>query len=641
MDDETFTEDNFLSHISGLLENGQGKEVLNIIKDVKYNELVNNIDCNALTNIVLSHITEDNQLLNFGFYEECESILIELACLIDQKTITVPLMLAIYSARKDSTAISVMKVFQKMLINPKNPQLIAFSMALDAVLSYISGLPLSKAVCNKLGKENLKFLEYEAQLQRIYSFLEKTLSFLEPILEHVANNVPATIGHFRYYGENERNFLICTIIQMFEKPLGSMDLSDPTKILKKDTKKIPINIQKENEIPVTRLHARQRIVQLIHVLRKLIENPIYLIGLGQRRALHPYEYNNFDDSSEEKEVTLNIYLQNGRVSLSSMAVMFYVLLATDLFEPHRLRIYRGAYLFEMGLYFVTELLKTVGNELLHTKACRLAKMLLKNMGKEKLEDDSLELDIHKEFGKHLMLMLKQTSVKENGKLGMKLLQSYIGQFKTIDSKFFHVQYLLDVTDHDKIRGVLIRVYKDMIAAEIDAVDAGLEPEVSPFCRCAKLMWIWRYRICKWPKGDVLYDVLTNTDVIMDALNFLWFLAMRDKKNTTKFWDYMDDIERDSLGVIRRSLDETRDRLRLEEEQVRTAQQNQVQPNTLEVNMDGENMTYTNEQHLNSILIQRNTVEIMADTLSRLDTAINEHNIELGEEKNSNSKLASK
>lgn len=306
--------------------------------------------------------------------------------------------------------------------------------------------------------------------------------------------------------------------------------------------------------------------------------------------------------------------------------MFYALFVENLFGPHKPKVYRPTYLLEMGLYFASNLLSS-SEGTLNTKGIRLAAQLLQNLQDDLLEDDTLDLDIHKVFVTKLIWVLEQTQVRRNSQMGVELLQKYIAKFKTINAKYFHIQHLLECTENNKIRSILVTIYKNLIADQLNAVDAKLELDVSLFCRGEKLRWLLLNRICIMPKG-VETDILQHSDLIMAALNMLRFLALRDKNNATELWNYMGEIEEVFLKILRTSLDCTRAHYRLEQKRIqekKTGGKIDGDDTDCEVSIAGyEYMDMSAENKLRALAIGQNTFDLIDSVLSHLNECIEAH-----------------
>lgn len=600
-------EESFSKRLDTLLVNKKSQDALQLIENAE-NE-TNVIDnCSELINTVVNYLTDQNLAQNFELHNACEKILIKIATLGNESDVVFGLLEIIDSTETDNTVVSVLKALQALLLKQPYQNSRALEWILNSIQQYATELPLSIQLRNRLDDEEEQLLEEEDEVKRIVSFYIFMIKFYEPILERIIENEPASISHFRNNGLTQRNILACFIIQLFGVPFAYLDLSDPTS-----------NAKSEKGVTLTNVYTRQCVTSLVQHLTKLIVNPLQLIVYGHRRALWPYVFSESDDPEKYSGMPLDIFLLDAKVSLTSLAVMFYAIFVENLFEERKPKIYRGVYLLEMGLYFATDLLSGT-EETLHTKGIRLAAKLLQNLHDEQLEDDTLDLDIHKKFATKLIEVLDSTQVRRNSQLGVDLLQKYIAKFKTINAKYFHIQHLLENTTNNKIRSLLVTIYKNLVADQLNAADANLQPEVSVFCRGEKLKWLLLNRICIMPRG-VETDILQHNDLIMAALNMLRFIAIRDKKNATQIWDYMNEIEEKFLKILRTSLDCTRAHYKLEEKRI----QEKKTGIECEVKIAGsEYMDMSEENQLRMLAIGRNTFDLIDNVLCHLIECIEAH-----------------
>lgn len=593
--------ESFSARLDELLVNKESQKALELIEDAK-NERNVIENCSELITTVVKYLTDQNLAQNFELHNACERILIKIGTLGEESDAVFGLLEIIDSTETDNTVVSVLKALQALLLNQPQQNSRALEWVLNSVQQYASELPLSVQLRNRLDDEEEQLLEEEDEVKRIVSFYIFMIKFYEPILDKIIETEPANTMTFRDNGLTQRNILACFIIQLFGIPFAYLDLSDPTS-----------NARSNKGVTLTNVYTRQCVTSMAQHLCKLVVNPMQLIVYGQRRALWPYVFSESDDPEKYSGMPLDIFLLDAKVSLTSLAVMFYTLFVENLFEENKPKIYRGVYLLEMGLYFATDLLSGT-EEALHTKGIRLATKLLQNLHNEQLDDDTLDLDIHKIFATKLIGVLDSTQVRRNSQMGVDLLQKYIGIFKTINAKYFHIQHLLDSTTNNKIRSLLVTIYKNVIAMEINAVDSNLQPEVSIYCRGEKLKWLLLNRICIMPRG-VETDILQHNDLIMAALNMLRFIAIRDKKNATQIWDYMNEIEEKFLKTLRTSLDCTRAHYKLEEKRL---QEKKATTTSIDVKIPGsEYMDMSDENQLRVLAIGQNTFDLIENVLFHL------------------------
>lgn len=601
-------EESIFARLDELLAKKESQKALELIEAA---ENVQNVidNCTELISTVVKYLTDQNLAQNFELHSTCERILIKIATLGDESDAVFGLLEIIDSTETDNTVVSVLKALQALLLQLPEQNSRALEWILNSVQQYASELPLSAQLRNRLDDEEEQLLEEEEEVKRIVSFYIYMIKFYEPLLDRIIETEPPNTTAFRDNGLTQRNILACFIIQLFGIPFAYLDLTDPAS-----------NARRNKGVTLTNVYTRQCVTSLARHLSKLVVNPIQLIVYGYRRALWPYVFTESDDPEKYSGMPLDIFILDAKISITSLAVMFYALFVENLFEANKPKIYRGVYLLEMGLYFATDLLS--GNEeTLHTKGIRLATKLLQNLHDEQLEDDTLDLDIHKIFATKLMAVLDSTQVRRNSKMGVDLLKMYINSFKTISARYFHIQHLLESTTNNKLSSLLVTIYKNVIADQLNAVDANLQPEVSVYCRGEKLQWLLLNRICIMPRG-VETDIIQHNDLIMAALNMLRFIAIRDKKNATQIWDYMNDIEEQFLKTLRTSLDCTRAHYKLEEKRIL---EKKATTASIDVTIPGcEDSEMSDANQLRALAIGQNTFDLIENVLCLLNECIEDY-----------------
>lgn len=604
-------DEQFSVQLDTLLASNQWQDALTLFDDAE-NSMKIVEQCPDLIPTVVKYLTDQNLAQNFELHNACENMLIKIATKGNEDDVVIGMLEVIDSTKTDNTVVSVLKALQALLLKQGNDNTRAMEWVLNTVQQYASELPLSPHLRSRLDNEEEELLEEEDEVKRIVSFYIFMEKFYEPVLMQIIDTEQPNLSaqYFRNNGQTSRNILACFIIQLFGVPFAYLDLSDPTSNMDRYQKGVTL----------TNVYTRQCVTSLVQHLNKLIANPLQLIVYGHRRALWPYVFSESDDPIKYSDMPSDIFLLDAKVSLSGLAVLFYALFVENLFHPNKPKIYRAVYLFEMGLYYATDLLSH-GEEALSTKGIRLAAKLLENLHNEQLDDDTLDLDIHKTFAQKLVQVLDSTQVRRNSQSGVELLQYYLAKFKSINAKYFHVQHLLESTTNNKIRSILVTIYKNVVAEQLNAVDGAnaKQTEISVFCCGDKLKWLLLNRICIMEKG-VETDILQHNDLIMAALNMLRFLTLRDKKNVTLIWDYMDEIEERFLKILRTSLDCTRAHYRLEEKRIQ--EKKSADSLECEVKVPGaEYLNMSEENKLRILAIGHNTFDLIDNVLSHLNECI--------------------
>lgn len=605
-DDKVRPHNDFVAQLDELLMAKRSDEAYAFMQDEENQSKIAS-NCTELIPTVMQYLTEKNLAQNPQLHNICENILINIATQGNETDVVLGLVEVVQTTESDNTIVSVMKAMQAYLM--KQIELRPLEWMLDSIQEYASELPLSEQLRNALDDEEEKLLENEEEVRRIVCFYIFMRNFYDPILDTVMKADTPNDGYFFNYGQTRRNVLTCFLIQLFGVPFSYLDLSDP----------VP-NIPTKH-VTQTNLYTRQCVTSLSKHVSDLVVNPLRLIVYGHRRKLWPYVFTESDDPEKYSKIPSDIFVLPAKISMTALSVMFYALFVENLFEPNIPKIYRPVYLLEMGLYYATELLSS-DEETLRTKGLRLAAKLIENLHGEQLDDDTIELDIHKDFMKNLIKVLDSTQVKRNSTVGIQLLNCYLNTFKTTTPKYFHIYHLLETTTNNKIRGLLVTTYKNIIANQLNSPDPNAISELQKFCGGYKMEWLLLNQICVMPKG-VETDILTNNDKIMAALNMLRFLVIRDKQNVTGIWDCIGAIEERFLTTLRTALECSRAHYRLEEKRLR-----EEKPANIECDVAVAGCSYDympKENQLQALAIGQNTFDLIDNVLSHLTESIESHN----------------
>lgn len=595
------------NHLTALLNAKKPAEAVAFIREPSNEEHLSN-DCSGAIATVIKFLTNENFVQNADIYNGCEEILKVIAAKGSEGEIILELLEVIDTTKNDNMVVSILKGLQVCLLR-QYERVRSLEWCLNSIQLYVSDLPLSAEIRQRLVGEEEKFLEEDDEVRRIISFYFYLFLFYEPILKQILHtDMRADNSHFRNSGITRRNVLACFIIQLFNEPYAILDVSEPC----------PATV----DMPATNpnVYSRKCARSLTKHISRLIPDPLHLISYGERRNRWPYELPETDESIMNAPPPSDIFHIEEKAPLTGLAVMFYTLFAEKMFPSYIPKIYRHVYLFEMGLYYVVDLLSSTEDSL-HTKGIRLAESLLLNLGQEKLQDDTLELEVHTKFLTNLISVLNVTQVRRNSKTGIELLQMYITRFETVEAKHYHIRRLLQTVRNNKICAYLVTIYKNIIAEQLDNVAKNVITSISPFCSGPELRQLLLERICVIPNG-VETDILQHHDLILAALNMLRFLALRDTRNRTNLWDYMNQIQERFLTPLREALDCSRSHYRLEQRRI---QENQPPSVACDLSTGGrvasEFMNMTTENRLQVLTIGQNTFDLIESLMSRLTECI--------------------
>lgn len=573
------------------------------------------IDGTILTEMLVKHLTDGNLKSKPNLYNCCEEALKALVEKCQDGDMILGLLEVIDSSNCDETVVSVLKAMQLCLLHPNNKiqdnaQMLEWS--LNSIQQYASEIPLSVDARNGLDKEEEQLLEEESEVRRILSFHFFIVYFYESILERILTDEPTVVNHFRITSLSARNVLSCFLIQLFHKPLGYLNFTDPSS---------------DENSTCTNGYTRTILKLLTRDIGKVMPNPLILLAYGERRARWPYILPDSNDYETVVSPISDFFLIDEKAPTIAIGILLYTLLVEGMAPPTMPCIYNPIYMFEMGLYFVTKMLES-SEETFRTKGLRLALKLLDDIKGRSLGDDTLELNIHLDFTKNLVHVLDTTSVRRNSESGVLLLRNYIQKFETTGAKYFHIRNLFEYTDNNKIRSLLVTIFKDIIANELKSIDSGELDEISPFCRGDKLKELMLNTICVLPKG-VETDLLQSNDVIIATLNALIFLGRRDSANHTQLWDFISEIGENYLRILEKAIDVTGAHYRLEEKRIEETNRLPDDEPMIEI-ANAPYLSMATENRLQVIRIGQNTFHLIESLLTRLNEIIEQRNNQIND-----------
>lgn len=570
-----------------------------------------------------THLTGHNFSEKPLLYKACEDILkviVEMA--EDNHAVLFELLELIETCKDDNVVVSGMKALQSCLLKHWDYPAHTLEWCLNSLRIYMHYLKFKRPFLRYLDYEEERLLEENDEVRRSLSFYFYVFLFYEPILQRIVISRQQELAKNPHLlmknnlGTTQTNVLISFIIQLFKRPLAILDLSSKSDF----DKKFRGNTS-----------SRECVIKLIEHLAQLMPNPYNLMEYVELQERRPLKNCSISDLIDTPKPVQNIFRVPKKAPPLGISILFYVLIAEDMMPATAPKIYNPLYVFEKCLYMVTFLLRSVEHSI-HYKGIRLCAQLLKNMGAQKIENETLDLDIHTKFVDALVEVLNKTQARRNSEEGIKLLKSYIGQFKTVNAQHFHIRRLLQTVKNSKICAFVATLYKDLVAAEINSAERKGQ-QCSPLCSGIELRSILMDCICVLPKG-IETDLLETKELITTALSFMLFLALRDRNNVTGFWDILPDLERKYLQQLRTALDCSRAHYRIEKTRIQENKDHGM--NLLEVNSlkSSEFISMTKENKIHALSIGLNTFDLIELSMSRL-TEIIESNRPKAHGENSN------
>lgn len=332
---------------------------------------------------------------------------------------------------------------------------------------------------------------------------------------------------------------------------------------------------------------------------------------GERRLRWPPKKRRPSEGVFE-ETSLNIFMNEEKCPLLSLGMYHYLLIGEDLLPHTAPTVYSRHYVFEMCLYYCTELMSH-DQTVVHYKGILLAKQLLTIMGTESLSSENLDVAIHQKFCKALSKLIVYSTIERNRKEGTFLLRDYIYQFDP-KGRYLVIANLFHSIEHSGLHSYVAAIYKDLVHKEL-----SLDGNPSEWYVGKPFKHLLLKEICVLNKG-IETDLVENADTVISGLNILRFLLIRDKSNQTSIWNCIGEVEESFLKPLRKSIDLARAHFKQERSVVEQGNVDTHKPDfdlTIGV-LNGEQLPeLTKAKKLEMLTQAMNTFDLMDCLLARV------------------------
>lgn len=269
------------------------------------------------------------------------------------------------------------------------------------------------------------------------------------------------------------------------------------------------------------------------------------------------------------------------------------------------KIYSSSYIFESSLFLLCSMLKT-NNNILSEKALKLAQSVFASAKGNNLSYMLLDCDDHSEFCITLSNVIVYNQSEPIRKMALQILNNYIKAFE-IKGVYLIISNLINELTHSGLKGYLITFYKDVLGKEFQ----HNEEDMSEYFKGSKLFSMLR-KFCHLNEKEET-NLMENSDQIVSSLNLLRYLALRDKNNTTQFWDFSKTLWDIYLEPLRKGIELSRAHYELEIENINKAQTTEVS-----VTVHGKGVArMEKEEKLNVLNSTLTAFDVMHSLLSRV------------------------
>ncbi|XP_077075134.1 glomulin, FKBP associated protein a [Siphateles boraxobius] len=486
--------DIFLTAGRTCIEQGDSAQVLSILVDEKNKSIVRCMGWNLLGPLVQMLLKKEDKNLPHS-----HAILSHLLEVCSPKELLVGLLEQVEEADSASIAETLtllLKPLQTVLLRLGMKKASSVGMALSTLLSQVARLPVP------VTKE-----QEEDDVFGLCCCCTALLQFVKPFVEEIKEIVK---DNNRISKDNElRVELLKFCMKSLSEPLLEVQLKDPDTL-----QKSPL---------------RDFATEILIILSNIGES---LPNLLSRNVLKRREVPGF----LEEEV---------RYPKESLACMCHLLfvnhLAVDIFPA----VLSSVFVLQCNMEYIELLLS-------RTEGSRLQKGLeLYEKSLVRVEDNSLPVDLLelKTFFSVPQKLVKVMTLCPDQTLrtkGLKVFQLSIDKFST-EAKYKFFRVMLNTSHHAGVEGYIIKNVKNQI-------DFSLKPcNGNEWFLGKHLLPLLRLVLCL-PHGPET-DLLQNLDRIMESLNLLRYMLIRDKEweNETGIWTELYKIEDNYLKPIRTGL----------------------------------------------------------------------------------------
>ncbi|XP_046882931.1 glomulin, FKBP associated protein a isoform X2 [Hypomesus transpacificus] len=554
------------------IEEGDSAQVLSIVVDEKNKDIVRCMGWNLLGPLVQILLKKEDKNL-----PHCLAIFTHLVEVCSPKELLVGLLEQVEEAHPDSiseTVILLLMPLQKVLLRLGRRKASSVGMALSTLLGQVARLPVPQT---REQEEDDVF-----GLCRCCSTL---LVFVRPFVAEAKQNLQARSGTLTHTAKEDelRTELLKFCMKCLCEPLLEVQLRDPATLA---------------ESPL-----RDFATEILDILSGIGESIPNLLchSLLCRREMPGFL---------EEEV------RYPKESLASLAYLLFVQhLAMDTFPS----VFSPVFILQCNMDYVNLFLS-------RTEESRLQKGLdLYERSLARVEDNSLsvqllELKSFISVPQNLVKVMTLCPIETLRTKGLKLLQLSIDKFDT-EAKYKFFQCMLKISHHSGVEGYIIKNIRNQI-------DFSLKPgQGNEWFLGLHLLPLLRLVLCL-PQGPET-DLLQNLDRVMESLNLLRYMLIRDKEweNQTGIWTELYKIEDNYMKPLRVGLNMSKAHyeaeLRSTKDSQRTnARGSQIQDSVCSVNVGSEKLpNMTPEMQLQVLHSALHTFDMIESVLARIEEII--------------------
>ncbi|XP_040911201.1 glomulin, FKBP associated protein a isoform X2 [Toxotes jaculatrix] len=577
-DDKYTTEDYDVFTIAGrtCIEEGNSAQVLSIILDEKNQDVVRCMGWNLLPPLIQVLLKKEDQNL-----PQCLAIFNHLLKTCRPKELLIGLLEQLEQDDPDTIAESLhllLNPLQKVLLCLGSRKASSLGMALSSVLDQVAKLPLPHTK--------------DQEEDDVFSFCRcctDLIDFVRPFVHEVRQNLMSSkelrestnkiVGGQDTDKEDElRTELLKFCMKTLNHPLLEVQLKDP------DT------------LAVSPL--RNFATEILNTLSAIGES---LAGLVYQPLLKRKQVPGF----LEEEV------RYPKESLASLAHLVFVHhLAADTFPS----VFNPVFSLRCNMEHICLLLSRT-EETRIQKGLELYEKSLVRVVDGSLPADLLEIKSFLSVPQNLVKVMTICPKHDLRTKGLKVFQMSIDKFDT-EAKYNFFQYMLKTSNHSGVEGYIIKNIKTQI-------DVALQPANSnTWFEGVHLLPLLR-KVLSLPDGPET-DLLQYLDRVMESLNLLRYLVIRDKvtENQTGIWTELYKIEDTFMKPLRVGLNMSRAHYERELHNTMETKKGKVKESVLSVSVGDEKLpNMTSESQIQALHSALHTFDMIESVLVRIEELI--------------------
>ncbi|XP_062843479.1 glomulin, FKBP associated protein a [Trichomycterus rosablanca] len=495
------------------IEQGYGADVLSIVVDEKNKNVVRCMGWNLLEPLLKVLLKKEDRNLH-----HCRAIFTYLLEVCSPKELLLGLLEQVEEADSDAVAETILLLLtplQTVLLKLGKKKSSSVGMTLSTVLDQVAKLPVP------LSKE-----QEEDDVFGLCRCCIAMLRFVKPFVDEIKEKVK----HCGVYRDDElRVEILKFCMKSLSEPLLEVQLKDP------------------ETMPSSPL--RDFATEILIILSSIGES---LPDLLCHNLLRKREVPGF----LEEEV------RYPKESLASLAHLIFVHhIAIDIFPA----VLSPVFVLQCNMEYV-ELLLSRTEESRLQKGLELYEKTLVRVENSSLPVDLLELKSFLSVPQNLVKVMTLCPVLPLRTKGLAVFQLSIDKFST-EAKYKFFRCMLRTSEHAGVEGYIIKNIKNQI-------DLAMKPGHENDWFLGKHLLPLLRQVLTLPQGPET-DLLHNLDRIMESLNMLRYLLIRDKEwdNQTGIWTELYRIEDAYLKPLRTGLNMSRAHYEAELKRTRESKKN--------------------------------------------------------------------